>query len=276
MRAVIFIILIVATAGFSQSVLLLSEICVRPSAAEFIEIYNPGSGTVSLDNYYLTDLYGDSTNVTQFYPYLVAGAISPQLNSDFLVKFPAGTSIAAGEVITIAMDGDDFNTTYSMDPDFNLSGGAGTTMTVPANGFVGSNAGLTNGAEVVMLFYWDGSSDLVLDSDYAQWGLDGTRRVYKNGISLDGPDVGSTPTSYLDDTYPDNQDSISSVAHNNGDSYQRVDYTEGAEIFTGGNGIDGHDETSEDLSNTWTTDTAGPGSQTPLTRSTWADIKASF
>lgn len=277
MRLLLTCLFLAAAIGYSQSELLLSEICVRPTEAEFIEVYNPNGITVSLSNYYLSDLYGDNTKVEQFYPYLVAGAISPQLNTDFLVKFPAGASIPAGGVIVIAMDGTGFEGVYGFAPDYDIQGsGTGTVMDVPANGFSGSNAGLNNGAEVVMLLYWDGNSDLFLDADYAQWGTDGTRRIVKNGISLDGPDSGTTPSSYLDDTDPISQDYISPDAHLSGESYQRLDYTEGAEVKTGGNGINGHDETSEDMSNTWTTDTAGPGFQTPLGRSTWAGIKAAF
>ena len=277
-RIVAMLMMLAAASVFGQSVLLLSEICVRPSAGEFMEVYNPGSTTVPLDDYYLTDLYGDVTKVDEFYPYIVCGAISSQLNTDFLVSFPPGTTIGPGEVVTVAIDGSGFLGAYAFAPDFDLTGsGTGTAMEVPANGFVGSNAGLTNGAETVMLFYWDGSSDLVLDSDYAQWGTDQTRRIFKNGISLDGPDSGTTPSDYLDETPPDLQDSISPDAHPTGESYQRVDFTEGAEVLTGGNGINGHDETSENLSVTWTTTTVGPGGvQTPLSRSTWAEIKAVF
>jgi hypothetical protein len=277
-RIVAILMMVAAASVLGQSVLLLSEICVRPSAGEFMEVYNPGSTSVPLDDYYLTDLYGDVTKVDEFYPYIVCGAISSQLNTDFLVSFPPGATVAPGEAVTVAMDGSGFLGEYGFAPDFDLAGsGTGTSMEIPANGFVGSNAGLTNGAETVTLFYWDGISDLVLDSDYAQWGTDQTRRVFKNGISLDGPDAGSTPSGYLDETPPGEQESVSPSAHDNGQSYQRIDFNEGYEILSGGNGIDGHDETSENLSVTWTTDTVGPGGvQTPLSRSTWAEIKAVF
>ena len=40
---------------------------------------------------------------------------------------------------------------------------------------------------------------------------------------------------------------------------QRTDMTEGNEVKTGGNGISGHDETSEDVSATWTVQAYTPG-----------------
>jgi hypothetical protein len=278
MKIVIICALLTAMVGYSQSTLLLSEICVRPTEAEFIEVYNPNGSAVSLSDYYLCDLYGDNTKIEQFYPYMVTGTITPQLNGDFLVKFPAGASIPAGGTIVIAMDGAAFYGEYGFAPDYDVKGsGTGMAMEIPSNGFAGSNAGLNNGAEVAMLFYWDGSSDLVLDADYVQWGIDGTRRIWKTGISLDGPDAGTTPSVYLDDTEPYDQDTISPDAHLNGESYQRIDFTEGTEVKTGGNGIGGHDETSENLSVTWTTATAGPGEvETALDRSTWAGIKTAF
>jgi len=47
----------VATAFADADHLLLTEICVTPSAAEFMEIYNPTDATISLDNIHLADLY---------------------------------------------------------------------------------------------------------------------------------------------------------------------------------------------------------------------------
>ena len=50
-------------------------------------------------------------------------------------------------------------------------------------------------------------------------------------------------------TYQKDQDEFFQFNHRSqmGASIKRVDFTEGAEIKTGGNGIAGHDETSEDF-----------------------------
>ncbi|MBT4291966.1 hypothetical protein HOD41_04685, partial [bacterium] len=78
--------------GDSPAHLLLTEICVLGSDAEFIEIYNPTDETVELDNYYLTDaIYND-----QGYWRLPEG--NPAQNTvggggynDFNGKFPDGS-----------------------------------------------------------------------------------------------------------------------------------------------------------------------------------------
>jgi hypothetical protein len=85
--------------------------------------------------------------------------------------------------------------------------------------------------------------------------------VDKTGVSIDGPDADAIPSTYLADTAIGAQDIVGtgSAPHASGKSAQRDDLTEGAELKTGGNGADGHDETSEDLSNTWSEDTPTPG-----------------
>ena len=52
--------------------------------------------------------------------------------------------------------------------------------------------------------------------------------------------------------------------HADGDSWQRADLLEGSETETGGNGVSGHDETSENLSDTWGETAATPGAATTL------------
>jgi uncharacterized protein len=264
------------TSSFGEH-LLLSEVCVTPNEAEFIEIYNPGAVSVDLSDYYVCDLYGASAAVTSFYPQLVAGQVVNNVNG-FCVRFPAGSSIAPGDVITIAMSGTMFNAQFSSPPDYELLGtGSGAMMTMPANGFIGSAPGLTNGAEVVMLFHWTGGSDLVQDVDYALWGDDATRRVEKTGISLDGPDSDTSPSPYSTDTAAASQISIAASTHPSGSSWQRVDFDEGSEVLTGGNGITGHNETSENLDVTWAAATCSPGYiSTGLERNTWAEIKSLY
>jgi hypothetical protein len=274
MRDPVVAVLMLVGAASAQGIPLISEVCVTPTEGEFVEIYNPTASSITLDNVYLCDLYGTSATITSFYPQIVAGAVT-NVSADFLVRFPAGSSLPAGGVITVAMNGTSFQTTYGEAPDFELyNTGVGTQMTTPPNGYINSTAGLTNGDEVVVLFYWDGTTDRVYDLDYALWGDDTARRVDKSGISIDGPDAGSTPTSYMAEVAPASQSTISTAAHSSGNSYQRVDFTEGTEVTTGGNGLTGHDETSENQAVTWLISTATPGViYTSLSRNTWGEIK---
>ncbi len=268
-------LLAISITAAAQDHLLLSEICVRNNPQEFIEVYNPMSYSVSLENYYLTDLYGDEANHGEFYPYIVFGSILSQDVSDFLVRFPAGSQIQPGQALIVALRGNDFQTSYGYLPDFEIvSTGAVQQMAVPLNGFVGSSAGLSNGGETVTLFYWDSASDLVQDVDYASWSDDLVRRLDKSGISIDGPDPDTNETVYFNDTAVEYQDRISGGPHPAGESFTRVDFSEGSEIFTGGNGITGHDETSENMSLTWGFAESSPGDVvTALQRSTWGELK---
>ncbi len=118
----------------------------------------------------------------------------------------------------------------------------------------------SNAREVVVLFFWDGASDLVQDVDIVQWSDSGpvfnTVSPNKTGVSVDGPDAGAIASTYLPDTAPQGQELASLGAHGVGNTVTRVNYQEGDETLVGGNGLLGHDETSENLSVTWRTNTA--------------------
>jgi hypothetical protein len=118
-----------------------------------------------------------------------------------------------------------------------------------------SAAGLSNAREVIVLFRWDGQSDLVQDIDIVQWSDAGpvfnTVSPNKTGQAFDGPDADTTPTPYLPDTAPALQDLAHPGQHDFGLTVSRVDFNEGTETQTGGNGLLGHDETSENYSLTW-------------------------
>ncbi len=277
MKFVVFIFLLTSAAAFADADhLLLTELCDTPTDGEFIEIYNPTASAVSLTYIHLCDLYGDtSATVTQFYPQIALGPIAPQNSSDFLVKFPAGDEIAPGQVIVIALSGLAFEATYGVQADYDIrfTGGGAIPMIVPANGFAGSSAGLTNSGEVVTLFSYDDSADsddLCYDIDYAVWGDDPGEFVDKSGIIINA-------STYLNDTPWASQDAIYSTGHGYGFTFQRIDMDEGTEILSGGNGITGHDETSENLSTTWMEADPTPGYlYTALVRQTWGAIKSVF
>ncbi len=243
--------------------LLISEVTVTPTAGEFIEIFNPNATAVDLTNVYLTD--ATFAGGGAYYYNIVTGANAGGGGfGDFLARFPNGATIAPNAYQTVAIAGsNNYNTTYGTDPTYELYEDGATADGIPdmlegLPGSINGQGGLTNGGEVAILFYWDGESDLVTDLDYVLWG-DTDEAVDKTGISIDGPDADGTTSTYANDTPIANQDLVATTAHATGDSYQRQDFAEGTEVSGTGNGVNGDDETSEDLSATWCLSAATAG-----------------
>ncbi len=234
--------------------LLISEVGLRPGDAEFIEIWNRSTSTLELDDYYLTD-NSSYTSLAAGEPWEPAG--TPE--TDFLARFPAGTSLAADAVLVVALS-DGFEATFASCPDLILAaealpcGGVDVPpMQAPPGGGIGTSAGslLSNSREMVMLFTWDGDvAHPLQDVDYLTWGVDydDDSRVDKTGVAGYAPD---TPRAEQD------------PAPTTGDheSLERC----GAEIDeepTGGNGLTGHDETSESMSASFSIQVSpGPGTK---------------
>jgi len=244
-------------------ILLLSEVCVLGTANEFVEIYNPGSEAVALDNYYLTDaVFND-----QGYWRLPEGNPSQSTVGggdffDFNARFPAGMTIQPGQVLTISIAGSEsFFAQWGLQPDMELIEDGSSADDIPDLLDVfpgsrlgapdGSNAGLTNTAEIVVLYHWDQVSNLVTDIDMFMWGTSSSAAVDRTGVSINGE-------SYAPDTPVASQDRFA-ITHEFGESYQRLDVAEGVEPATGGNGSFGQDETGENLSDTWVAAAATPG-----------------
>ena len=260
-----------SSGGGEIAKLLLTEFVVTPTGAEFIEIFNPTASPVDLTNYYLSDVAFDGG--PEYYYHVVQGLYGGTFG-DFNSKFPDGATIGAGEHQIIALNGDaDFFSAYAVNPTYEIdqaefqSGvpdGIPDMLETHPGSIYGPdslhNPGLTNTDEMIMLYYWDGMSDLVGDVDYVLYNsaspIPNNEAVDKTGVTIDGPDPGTTGSTYLNDTPVANQ--LSALSPNSGFSTQRSDYTEGAQVMSGGNGVTGSDETSEDMNNTWMVDVPTP------------------
>ncbi len=240
--------------------LMLSEIVVMPTSAEYVEIFNPNPTAVDLTNYYVSDR-------TDYY-LIVTGSIDVSLAraSDFVARFPAGAIIGPSQYQTISLHmASDFNTVYGLTPTYELvsSSPAVPDMVAALPNSIGGSASLTDNGEPVILFYWDQSSDLVRDVDYLLYGVNtGTDgAIDKTGVSVDGPDPGTTGTLFAADTPAAMQ--VQLPKHNLNGSLVRCDFAETGERMTGGNGISGHDETSEPFPTTWRINLATAALRTP-------------
>lgn len=255
MRKIVMLIVLFSLCCFIASAqvnhLLISEFCVTGTDGEFIEIYNGTGSTVNLEDYYLYDANYDNDD-----DYInVVDSSYTSYGYDFLCRFPSGASIANGQYLVVAMGGAGFNTTYGFDADYELLGTSGSVpdMVETQTGSISATAGLTNSGEAVLLFYWDGTSDLVQDVDYVDYESTATgsaggnvEAINKTGKTKDGPDGDAVASAYLSDTPVANQ--IPTINHAGGESVGRSSVTsEASETASGGNGITGHDETSENF-----------------------------
>jgi hypothetical protein len=244
------------SAGSSGGRLLLTEVVASPSEAEYVAIRNTGSTSVGLTHYFLADF--DTY-------YLVADTTpSPPVAADFLVQFPAGSSIGPGETQYVSITGAEcFKTAcgnasifagFGVYPTYEIASGETAKssasvpdMIVPFAGSVGPTRMLTNTGEPVILFYWDGVTALVTDIDYVRYGTtSGTNPgVNKTGVTVKGstyvPDTADSPALWAPlGTGPQGTTTTC-----------RSNMVEIGEIATGGNGLGGHDETSEPNATNW-------------------------
>ena len=245
--------------------LLLNEVVLAPNAAEFIEIYNPTDHDIALSDVYLTD--------SAVYPRLISAMAPPVIDpSDFVARFPVGATIASHAYQTVATGSPNaFPVEFAGQcPTYFLQTTAtvGTCLSaivmrpLPVGpNSIGTSATLTNAGEPIMLFTWDGTSDLVHDIDYAYVGAPGMSgttilndAVDKSMLFVDGPDTDTMATGYQLDT-PASLQSFAPLPATGG-SAVRCAAGETGEILLGGNGVFGHNETSEHLAMTWATTTA--------------------
>ncbi len=225
--------------------LLLCEAALTPTAEEFIEIVNPTSSSISLERYYLSD-----DEDYALLPGAFGATGGPSISStDFIVQFPAGAGIAPYAVIVVAFDGAGFLQHHGFPADYEIHGTDSGTPDMIAVDVGSPTAGLTNGGESAVLFFWDGASDLVSDVDMVNLGTptDANDIGDKTGVAVDGPDAGSDPAVYLPDGHTMPQQASDPGSEK---STKRIALEIG-ESAGGGNGITGNDETMEDISLTW-------------------------
>lgn len=219
--------------------LLVSEVMTQPGAGEFVELYNPGATAVDLSIYYLSD------NGAAYHGLAAGAAWDPEgtPDTDFLVGFPPDSSISGGEHQTIEL-GNDFEgqlgecPTYTVRDDVMCDGVPVPKVSIPTGGGLGTSpAGLlSNAGEMVVLFCFDGDA-VVYDVDYLTWDPDSddpNTRVDKTGVP-----------GYADDTAAPLQSPAPVPGAD--ESIGRCDDSEPDETSVGGNGLFGHDETSENL-----------------------------
>ena len=218
--------------------IIISEVVLTPSDGEYVEINNPTGVAVDLSNYYLTDATDISSN--KFYYNLPSGEnFWSESSSDFVCRFPSGYTIQAGSSLKISLRSNNlYQNTYGDTADLALDD---SMLSVLEGTNTKGNAGLpklSNSSEPLILFYWDGSSEVIKDVDYLMWG--------NNSFAIDKSSV----SGYLADTPAQNQSFM--PVHATNEKLARLDKnSEGEESESGGNGITGHDETSEPLAETW-------------------------
>ena len=237
--------------------LVISEVGIAGKPHEFIEVHNPSAQDVSLDGYYISDnsrYFGIAAKA----PWEPVESVK---GSDFLAHFPPGSVIKAGAYLTIAA-GTSFEGSFSTCPDFALGGQAlmcngqqVAPMVAPSGGSVGSQPGgmFSNSGEMAILFCWDGQSGQVKDVDYVRWNNPDKPQVIVDKSSVQGylPDTPKSEQRYVENL---------SFAEGKAGGIARCGANETGEKETGGNGIAGHDETSEDTSQSFKAfTTATPG-----------------
>ena len=214
--------------------LLLTRVVTQPDAAESFSIYNPTDSPIDLTNYYICD-------DEEYYKMQTEGDLSPSSStSGFTAQFPPIT-IESGDTLNIILNvngteyyGEEFI------PDIIMYGAENNSMLDTEPGSIGFSTGkLDDASDLLILFYWDTDSEsLIEDIDYFLWGAYQTP-INKTGIS-----------TYQNDTTIESQLFFETEAETYY-AYSRIGTDEVDEIQTGGNGINGHNETSENFRKSW-------------------------
>ena len=225
---ILFILLSFVFSGDADH-LIFNRISIKPNQAEMIEIYNPTNSDIDLSNYYLSDQ-------NEYFNWPVQDVSSSR---DFLIKFPIGSIIYANGTFVITTQSiEDFYNYYEYNPDISL------IDTEFEESDIGASANLlSDSKEMLILFYNSGDSNIYQDVDYFLWG--GYDLGVEKNITDHGYPFNDTPLAdqifIRNYTVADFYDSL----------YVRIDINEYDENQNEGNGITGHDETSENLVSSW-------------------------
>ncbi len=246
--------------------LILSEIVAEThpqfdtTGSSYIQVVNPTASDVDMGQVYITN--GNLSGSAAYYNLTLGDPANFNpgggAGGSFNARFPSGYILAAGDSLAISIAGStEYLDRYGRLPDFELFEDAFVPDDVPelVEAFPGSvNAGSlvggTNSPALgfstgsLILYTWDGASDLVQDLDYLIWGTNNSLRVDKSGVT-----IGSQ--TYLNDTIAFSQEPVPGEGPILRHSLRRINADEGAETLSGGNGAGGHDETSENLATTW-------------------------
>ena len=219
--------------------LVFSEVVLTPSDGEYVQITNPTANDIDMSDYYLTDATDGSGNA--YYNLPLASGYWSGSGFDFICRFPAGYSLAAGASMKVSLrDNESYLNTYGESADLSLNDDLLDAINGSSTKGNASTPKLDNTSETLVLFYWDGTSATVKDVDYLLWG--------GNSYGIDK----SAVTGYQSDT-PVSSQSFMPVHATNEKLIRAENAGEGSESQSGGNGITGHNETSEPLSDTWIT-----------------------
>ena len=219
--------------------LVFSEVVLTPSDGEYVQITNPTANDIDMSDYYLTDATDGSGNA--YYNLPSGSGYWSGSGFDFICRFPAGYSLAAGASMKVSLrDNESYVNTYGESADLSLNEDLLDAIDGSSTKGNASTPKLDNTSETLVLFYWDGTSATVKDVDYLLWG--------GNSYGIDK----SAVTGYQSDT-PVSSQSFMSVHATNEKLIRAENAGEGSESQSSGNGITGHDETSEPLSDTWIT-----------------------
>ncbi|PIW00794.1 MAG: hypothetical protein COW42_06780 [Deltaproteobacteria bacterium CG17_big_fil_post_rev_8_21_14_2_50_63_7] len=211
--------------------LLVNELHLDGEGA-FLELLNPNPTPVLLDGFFITNAGN--------YPFAV-NQVAPPLGGGFVAALPAGEVLEAGQVFVVSLQSAEvFAETWGRAPDAALHDNVQVATLLPAfDGAVRTDRwSSANG--LIVVFWWDGVSDRVSDSDVIRWGSYGPA-IDKTELSIDGPDDDTLSSTYAPETEIAQQWALGSPK---AATLTRV-RGELGEVDMGSNGLGGHDEMSE-------------------------------